>query len=127
MRDSVRVVGAVLLGGLLGLGTVRLVPRCNDETITVSGDRVVIETHVVIENASAARRHYTLTLAEAPDAVLVATSTRIPVEPWGNARLPVRIDAPRDSFVGGERTFYIRIDDDRGSQRIVATSIEGPR
>lgn len=127
MRDRARVAIAVLLGGLLGAAAVWFAqPRGDEPRVAIERDRVIAEATIEIENPSHAVRRYTVTLAEGRDAVLRSTSVRVPIEPGTTSRVPVIIDAPRASFVDGTRTFYLRVDDDAGSQSIVALAIAGP-
>jgi hypothetical protein len=127
MRERCQILIAVILGGLLGASAVWLArERSRGAHVVLENDRVIAELHIDLENATRARRRYTITLAEAPDVILRSTVAHVPLDPGESTRASVTLDAPRSSFRDGRRTFFVRIDDDAGTQRILTFPVELP-
>ena len=48
------------------------------------------------------------------------------IPPRESRTLPLYVDVDRKSFVNGERTIHMRIDDDHGFEEILAVTLLGP-
>jgi hypothetical protein len=113
------IVGGAL--GWIGFAFVAFEDVPPTATHVVRGDRILVTLHVALENRAAVARHYTITLAEPRDAILRSPTVRWRVEPGASMTVPVQLEAPL-----GSRTAYLRIDDERGSQRVFAVALPGP-
>ena len=115
-------VAAALFGGVLGWLAVMAMPDDDppSATFVVRDDRIVATLHVELENHAPVARHYTITVAEPGDAILRSHQVRWRLEAGASRIVPVIVDVPR-----GVHTAYLRIDDERGSQRISAVALPG--
>ena len=78
-----------------------------------------------LENESDETRHYTISIRE-PDAKLRSPQPRWDVKAHKSIEIPLYVDVPRASFVGGRRRAYLYIDDSGGFHRVVKTTLLGP-
>jgi hypothetical protein len=123
LRSVGSAVAAAIVGGALG-GLGFLFVASHDEPVAthiVRGDRIIVTLHVALENRAAVPHHYTVTLAEPRDAILRSPTVRWRVGAGGSMTVPVLFETPR-----GARTAYVRVDDDRGSQRVFAVALGQP-
>lgn len=119
-RSVIFGVAAALVGGAIGLAAIAIVvPQQAPATPTLVSrdDHLVASFDVVLENRSATARCYTVTLADAGDAILKSRQARWQVEARHSKAVPVVVELPRGSTT---RTIYVRIDDDRGLQRVTS-------
>jgi len=80
---------------------------------------------IKLENQTDSERRYHLRIVDSTDASLRSQPT------WsiGSRKslvLPLFIDVPRASFVGGKRTVYLRVHDSAGFERVVTLTLLGP-
>lgn len=126
-RSIAQVLAASLVGGILGLGFAAIAFHQPDPvpapTFTERDGRVVALAHVKIENASNGELAYTVTVAQEPDLVLRSPRVRWRVSSGRTLVVPVTVELPTTSFVDGHRRIYVRVDDDRGTQRIVGINL----
>lgn len=119
-RSVISGVAAAVVGGAIGLAAIAIVmPRQAPATPTLvsRADHLVASFDVVLENRSAVARSYTVTLADAGEAILRSRQARWRVEAGHSSVVPVVVELPRGSTT---RTIYVRIDDDRGLQRVTS-------
>lgn len=122
-RSVISGVAAALLGGAIGLAVIAIaVPRHAPATpsLVLRDGHLVASFDVVLENRSATARSYTVTLADAGDAILKSRQARWQVEARHSKAVPVLVELPRGSTT---RTVYVRIDDDRGLQRVTSVAL----
>ena len=88
--------------------------------------RIASAVRLKIENETDAPRHYSISLAGTPDAVL-KTPLAVWEIPAHRARtIPLFVEVLAASFERGERRVHLRIFDDEGFERIVTTTLLGP-
>ncbi len=86
--------------------------------------KVSAQAKIKIENEADADRAFTVTVVE-PDASLRSQATwKLP--PHESRELPIFIDVAHASFVSGERTVHLRVDDSRGFEEILTVTLLGP-
>ena len=86
--------------------------------------KISAQTRIKIENEADHPRLFTITVVE-PDAGLRSqASWELP--PKESRQLPLYVDVKRASFVNGERTIHLRVDDDQGFEEILAVTLLGP-
>ncbi|HEY5937252.1 MAG TPA: FixG Ig-like domain-containing protein [Kofleriaceae bacterium] len=119
-RSLISGVVAAVIGGAVGLGAIAVaVPRRAPATpsLVARDDRLLASFEVLLENRSAVARTYTVTLADGGDAILKSRQARWRVEAQRSKAVPVLVELPRESHT---HTIYVRIDDDRGLQRVTS-------
>jgi cytochrome c oxidase accessory protein FixG len=121
-----------LVGGGLALGIALRdsaevwVERTNGPSFAeLPGGKIAAQASIKVENESDGERRYTISLAEAPDAVL-RTAATWRVAPRKALSVPLVIELPRTGFTAGRRTVYVRIADNGGFHRIVRVQLLGP-
>jgi hypothetical protein len=129
IREAASVLLVICLGASVGLGVVAVAVSGRQTAapaprVVHRGDRAVAEVHVTLENRTHAARRYTVTLADAPDAVLRSTQAQWRVHAGDSMTVPVVVELPIESFTAGRRPVYVRIDDDIGTQRMVTIMLE---
>jgi hypothetical protein len=123
-RAAASVLLVSCLGASVGLGVVAIAVTGNRSTVTAPqvverNGRAVATLHVLLENRTRATRRYTVTLADAHDAVLQSARAQWRVASGAVLTVPVVVELPISSFSAGRRPIYVRIDDDIGTQRVV--------
>ncbi len=85
---------------------------------------IASQARLKIENASDARRHYTISVVDAE--LRLRSQASWDLEPNKAITAPVFIDVPRAAFHGGKREVTLRIVDDAGFHRMVTLTLFGP-
>jgi cytochrome c oxidase accessory protein FixG len=80
---------------------------------------------VKVENKDDKSRRYHLRLVDSPGAVLRSQEAWT-IEAHKSFALPLFIDVPRASFVGGKRRVYLSVHDTSGFERIITLTLLGP-
>jgi cytochrome c oxidase accessory protein FixG len=88
--------------------------------------RVASQVRLKIENESDEPRHYVISLADAPDAVLKSPLAVWEIKPHRAQHIPLFVEAAIPTFAHGQRRVHLRVFDDRGFARIVAVVLLGP-
>jgi polyferredoxin len=88
--------------------------------------KVASQVLLKIENETDDVKHYTITLADTPNATLRSPQPRWQVKPRKAIDVPLFVDSERSAFVKGKRTAHLRIDDSEGFQKIVTVTLLGP-
>jgi cytochrome c oxidase accessory protein FixG len=83
------------------------------------------QARLKLDNRSDVERRYYLMLAESPGASLRG-SAMWTIKPHRSQQIPLFIDVPRDSFVLGKRSVYLRIHDSSGFERVLKITLLGP-
>ncbi len=79
-----------------------------------------------LENESDDVRHYSISLYQATDTKLRAGALVFEVKGRKSIEVPLFVDAPRATFVGGKRRATLRVADDRGFARLLEVTLLGP-
>lgn len=87
--------------------------------------KISSQARLKLENKSDRERRYHLYLTGTADGSLRSQSVWT-VAPRKSIEIPVFVDVPRDSFVAGKRTAYVRIHDSGGFERVVTLTLLGP-
>lgn len=87
--------------------------------------QISAQARIKLENTSDVERRYHLFLVESPGASLRSQAVWS-VKARKSQQIPVFVDVPRDSFVAGKRTVYLRIHDSTGFERVVTLTLLGP-
>ena len=121
----------VLAGGLFTwsiarrTGTELWVERITGPSFVELPDgRISAQTRIKIENEADHPRLFTITVVETDAALRSQASWTLP--PRESRQLPLYVDVARKTFVSGERTIHLRIDDDQGFEEILAVTLLGP-
>ncbi len=88
--------------------------------------RIAARVQLKIENASDEPRGYTITLVNAPDAELRSVQPSWRVKPRHSVDVPLFVDTRPETFVGGKRRVYLRVNDSAGFEKIVSVTLLGP-
>jgi cytochrome c oxidase accessory protein FixG len=88
--------------------------------------KVAAQLLLKVENDSDALRRYTVTLVDAPDALLRAPEPTWQIRARASIEIPLFVDLPRAAFVHGERKIQIRIVDDGSFEHVVDATLLGP-
>ena len=103
------------------------IERMRDASFAILPDgRVSAPVLVKVENESDAVRDYRVELVEAGDAELQLAQPTWQVRPHSSIVIPVIVDAPRTSFVHGERRVRLQISDGGGSSKRLDATLLGP-
>lgn len=120
-RQCSWIVGSVFAVGIAGVW------RGNGPSFVVlPGGRVAAQVRLELDNATAAPRHYVVSLADAPDAELTSPLPVWEVPAHHAHEIPLVVQAARATFTRGERHVHLRIFDDEGFARIVGVTLRGP-
>lgn len=87
--------------------------------------KISSQARIKLENSSDSERRYHLLLVESPGASL-RSQFQWTIKPHKSQEIPIFVDVPRDSFVGGKRRVYLRIHDSGGFERVVTLTLLGP-
>jgi cytochrome c oxidase accessory protein FixG len=93
--------------------------------VEVPDGKVSSQARIRLENGDDVERRYILMLVESPGTSLRSNS-QWTIKAHKSLEIPIFIDAPRDSFIGGKRRVYLRIHDSTGFERVVTLSLLGP-
>jgi cytochrome c oxidase accessory protein FixG len=122
------IVGSLLVGSIVGRTTteVTALRSSGPSFMTLPNGQIASQVRLKIENATDEPRHYVVSLAGAPDAVL-----RSPLAVWElkahHARqLPLFVEVAAATFVHGERRVTLRVFDDQGFEELVTVTLLGP-
>lgn len=88
--------------------------------------QVSSQVRLKLENESDDVRHYTVSLYKATDTKLRAGALVFEVKGRKSTEIPLFVDAPRSTFVGGKRSVTLRVSDDRGFARLLDVTLLGP-
>jgi cytochrome c oxidase accessory protein FixG len=88
--------------------------------------KISSQVRLKLENESEETRHYSLSLYQSNDTKLRAGALVFEVKPRKSVEVPLFVDAPRDTYVGGKRRVTLRIADDRGFARMLEVTLLGP-
>lgn len=88
--------------------------------------RIASAVRLKIENETDEPRHYAISLAGAPDAVLKSPLAVWEIAPHHARTIPLFVEVVAATFQHGQRQVHLRIFDDEGFERIVATTLLGP-
>ncbi len=88
--------------------------------------RIAARVQLKIENESDEARGYTISLVDAPDAELRSVQPSWRVKPRHAIDVPLFVDAKPETFVGGKRRVYLRINDSMGFEKIISVTLLGP-
>jgi cytochrome c oxidase accessory protein FixG len=88
--------------------------------------RIAARVQLKIENASDEPRGYTISLVDAPDAELRSVQPSWRVKPRRSIDVPLFVDVKPETFTGGKRRVYLRINDSVGFEKIVTVTLLGP-
>ncbi len=88
--------------------------------------RIASAVRLKIENETDQPRHYAISLAGTPDAVLKSPLAVWEIPAHHARTIPLFVEAVAATFHHGQRTIHLRIFDDEGFERIVAVALLGP-
>jgi cytochrome c oxidase accessory protein FixG len=88
--------------------------------------RIASAVRLKIENETDQLRHYAISLAGTPDAVLKSPLAVWEIPAHHARTIPLFVEAVAATFHHGQRTIHLRIFDDEGFERIVAAALLGP-
>jgi cytochrome c oxidase accessory protein FixG len=88
--------------------------------------QIASQVRLKLENETDDARHYTISIADVVDAKLRISQQTWQLPARKSIEIPLFVDVPRSSFVGGERRITLRVDADNGFQRMVAVTLLGP-
>ncbi|HEU4734763.1 MAG TPA: cytochrome c oxidase accessory protein CcoG [Kofleriaceae bacterium] len=94
--------------------------------VALPDGRIAAQVRIKIENETDAPRRYVISLADAPDATLKSPLAVWEIRPHHAQEIPLFVEAAAATFHHGERRVHLRIFDDQGFERIVATTLLGP-
>ena len=87
--------------------------------------KVSSQARIKLENGDDVERRFVLMLVESPGASLRSNATWA-VKAHRSIQVPIFVDVPRESFVGGTRRVYLRVHDSAGFERVVTLTLLGP-
>jgi len=87
--------------------------------------KISAQARIKLENQTDSERRYNLYLTESPGASLRSQPIWT-IAARKSLELPLFIDVPRDSFVGGKRKVYLRIHETGGVERVITLTLLGP-
>ncbi len=87
---------------------------------------IASQVRLKLENESDETRHYSISLHGATDAKLRAGALVFDVKGRKSMEIPLFVDAPRETYVGGKRKVTLRVADDRGFARVLEVTLLGP-
>jgi len=87
--------------------------------------KISAQARIKLENQGDSERRYHLLLVESPGASL-RSQPMWTIKPRKSLEIPIFIDVPRESFVGGKRRVHLRIHDSGGFERVVTLTLLGP-
>ncbi|HEX7837107.1 MAG TPA: cytochrome c oxidase accessory protein CcoG [Kofleriaceae bacterium] len=122
------VVGSLLVWGIATRAPSEVTALRNDgpSFVVLPGGRIASAVRLKIENETDAPRRYAISLADAPDAALKSPLVIWEIKPHHAQAIPLFVEAAAATFHGGKRRVHLRIFDDQGFERIVATTLLGP-
>jgi cytochrome c oxidase accessory protein FixG len=88
--------------------------------------RIASAVRLKIENETDAVRHYAISLAGTPDAVLKSPLAVWEIPAHHAQTIPLFVEVVAATFEHGQRRVYLRIFDDEGFERIVPVTLLGP-
>ena len=88
--------------------------------------RIASAVQLKIENETDEPRHYAISLAGANDAVLKSPLAVWEIPAHHARTIPLFVEVVAATFHHGQRQVHLRIFDDEGFERIVATTLLGP-
>jgi polyferredoxin len=87
--------------------------------------KISAQARIKLENKEDVDRRYILMLSDSPNATL-RSQAQWTIKAHKSLEIPLFIDVPRDSFVGGKRRVWLRIHDSSGFERVVTLTLLGP-
>ncbi|MEO7735025.1 MAG: cytochrome c oxidase accessory protein CcoG [Kofleriaceae bacterium] len=122
------VVGSLLVWSIVGRATAEVTALRNvgPSFVTLPSGRIASQVRLKIENETPAPRRYVVSLAGAADAVLHAPLATWELKPHHAQEIPLFIEAAADTYVHGERTVQLRVDDGEGFARTLTVTLLGP-
>jgi cytochrome c oxidase accessory protein FixG len=122
------IVGSGLLWTILTRSTAEVTTLRNDgpSFIVLPDTRIASQVRLKIENETAERRRYVVSLADSPDAALKSALAVWEIKPHHAMEIRLFIEAGAATFVHGQRKVHLRVFDDQGFARIVAITLLGP-
>ena len=93
--------------------------------IELPDGKISSQARIKLENTGDKERRYHLLLVESPGASLRSNHIWT-IKSHKSLEIPIFIDVPRDSFVGGKRRAFLRIHDSGGFERVVTLTLLGP-
>ena len=122
------VVGALFAWSMASRPTSEVTALRNDgPSFTLLPDgRIASAVRLKIENETDQPRHYAISLAGTPDAVLKSPLAVWEIAPRHARTIPLFVEVVAATFQHGQRQVHLRIFDDDGFERIVATTLLGP-
>jgi cytochrome c oxidase accessory protein FixG len=83
------------------------------------------QARIKLENSDDTERRFVLMLVD-PAGASLRSSPTWSVRPHASLDVPIFVDVPRESFVGGTRRVYLRVHDSAGFERVVTLTLLGP-
>jgi cytochrome c oxidase accessory protein FixG len=122
------VVGSLLVWSVASRATSEVTALRNDgpSFVTLPDGRIASAVQLKIENESDEPRHYIISLAGSPDAVLRSPLAVWEIRPHHAQAIPLFVEAAAATFQHGERRVHLRIFDDQQFERIVTVALLGP-
>jgi cytochrome c oxidase accessory protein FixG len=122
------IAGSALLWTVLTRSTAEVTTLRNDgpSFVVLPGARIAAQVRLKIENETAERRRYVVSLADAPDAAIKSALAVWEIKPHHAMEIPLFVEADAATFVHGQRKVHLRVFDDQGFARIVAITLLGP-
>jgi len=134
IRLRVVIYSALLLALLFTLGGALLLKPSTEVTIlrgigapfTESGEQIVNQIRIKVENRSGAFARYHVELSDLPDGKLIAPEDPLSIAPGEQRTTSVFVMAPRPAFSRGHRAVRFRITDERGYREDFPYQLLGP-
>jgi cytochrome c oxidase accessory protein FixG len=122
------LVGALFVWSVASRATSEVTALRNDgpSFVTLPDGRIASAVQLKIENESDVPRHYVISLAGSPDAVLKSPLAVWEIRPHHAQPIPLFVEAAAATFHHGERRVHLRIFDDEQFERIVTVTLLGP-
>jgi cytochrome c oxidase accessory protein FixG len=122
------IVGALLVWSVVGRATAEVMAMRGDgpSFVVLPGGRIASQVRLKIENDTDEPRHYVVSLANAPDAVLKSPLAVWDIKPHRAREIPLFVEADAASFQHGQRRVHLHVFDDQGFARIVPITLLGP-
>ena len=122
------IVASLLVWSVVGRATSEVTGLRTEgpSFMTLPDGRIASQVRLKIENATPDVRHYVVSLAGAPDAVLRSALAVWQVKPHRAQQIPLLVETDAASFTRGERRVQLRVFDDEGFGRIVTVTLLGP-
>ncbi|TMQ13155.1 MAG: cytochrome c oxidase accessory protein CcoG [Deltaproteobacteria bacterium] len=122
------IVGSLFVWAVASRATSEVTALRNDgpSFVTLPDGRIASAVQLKIENESDEPRHYVISLAGSPDAVLKSPLAVWEIRPHHAQPIPLYVEAAASTFHHGERRVHLRIFDDQQFERIVTVTLLGP-